>query len=115
MTIACGSCTLCCRSYVIGAISKEEADRLPRHGVMQVTQHHLDHTMSRVWTIKQEGGPSGLDCVFLGPKGCTVYEDRPAVCRNYDCRDRVLDTGASSRQMKARFATIVNAAMERIG
>jgi Fe-S-cluster containining protein len=25
-------------------------------------------------------------CVHLGKQGCTVYEQRPAVCRTFDCR-----------------------------
>ena len=25
-------------------------------------------------------------CVHLGGRGCTVYEQRPAVCRTFDCR-----------------------------
>jgi Fe-S-cluster containining protein len=25
-------------------------------------------------------------CVHLGERGCTVYEQRPAVCRTFDCR-----------------------------
>ena len=25
-------------------------------------------------------------CVHLGEQGCTVYEQRPAVCRTFDCR-----------------------------
>ena len=28
--------------------------------------------------------PNG-DCVYLGEKGCTIHERRPAVCRAYDC------------------------------
>lgn len=27
--------------------------------------------------------PGSRECVFLGEKGCTVYEDRPAACRYY--------------------------------
>ena len=30
------------------------------------------------------------DCLYLGPKGCEVYADRPVVCRTFDCR-RVMD------------------------
>jgi hypothetical protein len=25
-------------------------------------------------------------CIHLGPDGCTVYENRPAACRGFDCR-----------------------------
>jgi len=25
-------------------------------------------------------------CIHLGERGCTVYEQRPAVCRSFDCR-----------------------------
>jgi Fe-S-cluster containining protein len=25
-------------------------------------------------------------CIYLGERGCTVYEQRPSVCRSFDCR-----------------------------
>lgn len=29
--------------------------------------------------------PANQRCQFLGPKGCTVYEVRPLVCREFRC------------------------------
>ena len=39
------------------------------------------------YTIRQR--PSDLYCVHNDPttRGCTVYHNRPAVCRTYDCRN----------------------------
>jgi Fe-S-cluster containining protein len=29
-------------------------------------------------------------CVYLGPSGCSIYERRPLLCRNFDCRKHYL-------------------------
>jgi hypothetical protein len=29
-------------------------------------------------------------CVYLGPKGCTIYNRRPVLCRSFDCRKHYL-------------------------
>lgn len=33
----------------------------------------------------------GKGCRYLGPKGCTIYDRRPAECRAFDCRKMYLD------------------------
>lgn len=32
-----------------------------------------------------EHKPNG-DCFYLGESGCTIYNDRPAICAKFDCR-----------------------------
>lgn len=27
------------------------------------------------------------DCIYLGEKGCTIWPRRPAVCKEFDCRE----------------------------
>ena len=44
--------------------SSEEVQRLPRKTAAE-HEHALAH----------------LDCVYLGPQGCTVYAERPLICR----------------------------------
>ncbi len=31
----------------------------------------------------QKKRATGLNCTFLGPNGCTVYDERPLICRLY--------------------------------
>ena len=33
--------------------------------------------------------PSG-QCVYLGENGCTIYDQRPVLCRSFDCRKHYL-------------------------
>ena len=52
--------------------SSEEMARLPRK-----TQAEQDAALER------------LDCVHLGPNGCTVYEERPMICRLFGTSPRL--------------------------
>jgi Fe-S-cluster containining protein len=46
---------------------------------------------------KRENG--GKSCRYLGATGCTIYEKRPWVCRNFDCRVYMLQKfGGRNRQ-----------------
>ncbi|MEI8027105.1 MAG: YkgJ family cysteine cluster protein [Pseudomonadota bacterium] len=61
---SCGSCTLCCT--------------------------HLDIESEPGFSTLLSDGvdiakPKGQKCRFLGPGGCTVYEVRPLVCREFAC------------------------------
>ncbi|MBD8475538.1 YkgJ family cysteine cluster protein [Pseudomonas sp. CFBP 8770] len=37
--------------------------------------------LPRKTAAEQEAAMARLDCVHLGPQGCTVYEERPLICR----------------------------------
>lgn len=52
--------------------SSEEMARLPRKSVEE-----------------QEAALSELNCVHLGPQGCTVYEERPLICRLFGTTPRL--------------------------
>jgi hypothetical protein len=47
-----------------------------------------------------------LHCVFLGPSGCTVYSNRPEMCRAFDCRDMVLRMGGANRQARRALSRL---------
>jgi Fe-S-cluster containining protein len=83
--VRCGKgCAHCCRLWV--GITRDEAALLaervkagtahPDAGRME-RQRHWDSPMAFV------GKPAeATSCVFLGPdQACTVYEDRPSICR----------------------------------
>ena len=52
--------------------STEEMARLPRKS-----------------QAEQEAALERLDCVHLGPNGCTVYEERPMICRLFGTTPRM--------------------------
>lgn len=45
-------------------------------------------------------------CLFLGPRGCTVYSNRPEMCRAFDCRAMLLRMGGANRQARRALARI---------
>ena len=72
--VPCGSCTLCCQGDIV-ILHKEMGDRFSDYKVRRI---------GRAWVLQhQENG----DCIYLDrEKGCTIHHNRPAVCREFDCR-----------------------------
>lgn len=78
--------------------SSEEMSRLPRKT-----------------EAEQEAALNEFNCVHLGPKGCTVYSERPLICRLFGTTpkmacphgrrpDQMIDTGVE-RQVHQFIAT----------
>jgi Fe-S-cluster containining protein len=38
------------------------------------------------------------DCAYLGESGCTIHENRPTVCRQFDCRTMFLSMTRAERR-----------------
>lgn len=75
--VPCAGCTVCCKNEDV-VIRVEDGDILENyktHGKIRYgeTVQILDHQ------------PNG-DCVYLIENKCSIYEERPIVCRSYDCR-----------------------------
>jgi Fe-S-cluster containining protein len=57
-------------------------------------EHGDDAESFETYTVTKAGGKPEIflkktaagACVYLGPAGCTIYERRPVVCRDFDCR-----------------------------
>ncbi len=85
LRFTCTQCGDCCRShgeYIYVQVTDEDAKRLARHFGLTVPQFRREYTLpddelGRVLKFT-EGA-----CGFLGEKGCTVYEARPAQCRTW--------------------------------
>lgn len=74
--LKCGTCTTCCQwgndkalRPVLNCIELKQLERVFHEGQF-------------VLAAKDNG-----DCVYLGDNGCTIYDDRPEQCRNFDCRE----------------------------
>ncbi len=46
--------------------------------------------------------PGSKACRYLGSSGCTIYERRPWVCRNFDCRKYMLMKLAGTNRPERR-------------
>ncbi len=61
---SCGACTQCC--------IRLEIESKPGYS-------------TRLDTGEDLAKDAGVPCVYLGPRGCSIYEVRPAVCRQFAC------------------------------
>ena len=73
--VPCGACTACC--HYPGIVVDEKCDR--KHLAHLLTERSPDGE------LVLQRRPDGA-CVHLGERSCTFYEQRPAVCRTFDCR-----------------------------
>lgn len=84
-SVPCGACTLCCRGGEAIVLHPECGDN-PK-----------DYRTRVVWNPFKGDGPITIleqdpvthDCVYVGPFGCTIWEKRPVICREFDCRGMV--------------------------
>lgn len=87
-TVPCNSCNLCCRGGQVIIIMPEAGDDPTKY---KTTEALIEGTL----TLKQK---SNGDCIYLGKGGCGIYEDRPALCRHFDCRKMYLSTTKRTRR-----------------
>ncbi len=79
--VPCGPCRACCQQQVV-LLTPEDLPNLARYDHLELT--NKDQTI-RVLRNQPNG-----DCAHLGPDGCLIYEHRPHICRQYDCRKQFL-------------------------
>jgi len=95
----CRACGRCCMVFEIGPLRSEEADS-GRYQVYEDPFFEGDfHMKKHMPGWAPEWAKQGV-CVYLGPDmKCTIYEDRPDVCREFACRR---DAGDRRRYLLAR-------------
>lgn len=79
--VPCGACRGCCRSSMFIQIKPEETralNRIPR-ALLFVAPGLPDGHLLMGYT--EQG-----NCPMLVDNECSIYEDRPQTCRDYDCR-----------------------------
>lgn len=83
--VPCNGCTLCCQGEVIELV----------RGVDRVNDYQVKR-FHGAWVLDHK--PNG-DCVYLDrATGCTIWQRRPALCRDFDCRTvRETQLGVSRR------------------
>lgn len=73
--VPCGACSACCHYAGIPVDKTRDRQRLP----YLLTERNRDGDL----VLRQRADGA---CIHLGERGCTVYENRPATCRSFDCR-----------------------------
>ncbi len=67
--LICGSCRECCKG--------------PRELLITETGYSSYEKDGMTYLATQKNG----DCVYLFEGGCSIYEDRPQACQDFDCRE----------------------------
>jgi Fe-S-cluster containining protein len=83
-SVPCGACTLCCRGGEAIVLHPESGDRIADYETREVW--HPLYRDRAVHILQQR--PDG-SCVYVGPFGCTIWDKRPTICREFDCREFV--------------------------
>jgi len=79
--VPCGSCRGCCRSSMFVHIGPQETktiQRIPRKLLFPAPGLPKGHLLM--------GYNDKGECPMLIGNECSIYEDRPQTCRDYDCR-----------------------------
>jgi Fe-S-cluster containining protein len=79
--VACGECTACCTASYYVYVRADETRALAR--IPPALFEALPGLPDGVRAI---GFDARGHCPLLGESGCTIYEDRPQTCRDFDCR-----------------------------
>ena len=82
--VSCGGCTECCKSNQGLVLHPEHGDDVESYESRILAASGADG--DPVFELATENG----QCVYLGPKGCTIYDRRPYLCRSFDCRKHYL-------------------------
>ncbi len=90
----CTKCpAFCCSIYDRVQVTKRDIKRLARH--FELTYGVAERRFTTLWqkerVLRRKADPIfGKACKFLDPqsRGCTIYHDRPNVCREYPARTR---------------------------
>src|SRR5260370_1452310 len=89
----CRHCSRCCHHYDV-QVNPYEVARLARRIGTTTTAFRATSTRDGAGTALKRTDAGA--CVFLGTAGCTVYADRPLVCRLYPLGRRLTPEGAES-------------------
>lgn len=112
--VPCNGCAACCHLGVAIQTTKGEN---PRHFASELVPIDMTNQMgAHVWTLKRK--PDG-SCIYLQPDNkCGIYERRPLICREFDCRIQYLTQSRALRrrneQDEPRLKPIHKAALERL-
>lgn len=80
-TVPCGECTGCCTSSYFKRIEADEEETLKR-----IPKNLLSYSPGIPDGAVLLGYDEKGHCTMLKDNSCSIYEDRPQTCRDFDCR-----------------------------
>ncbi len=112
---SCVVCGVCCLIPQVVAVSAREAERLPAYTEVVLDAEHESVVVSRFIPRSNDSRCVNLVGTFGKEVGCTVYEDRPKCCRDFEAgSDRCheyrrmygLDPQLTTKQVESAMAKL---------
>jgi len=110
--VPCRGCTECCQSNQGLVLHPDQGDDVQSYRC-QVLGHRAAGDPVFALAADENGR-----CVYLGSKGCTIYDRRPYLCRSFDCRQHYLILRRQDRDNLVRIGlssrAVFNAGKSRL-
>ena len=118
VSVPCGRCQACCKNEaVVLQPAKGDVVESYLHWVMdgpivEATALSLGIDTKTLPVLQRK--PNG-DCIYLGPKGCTIHDRAPVMCRIFDCRKWYIKFMKSGQQtLHKKHQPILEAGRKRL-
>ncbi|HVY93394.1 MAG TPA: YkgJ family cysteine cluster protein [Bryobacteraceae bacterium] len=109
--VPCNGCIECCRSGQGLFLHPEQGDDVASYRTRTMT----GSAGESVFVLETTAAGA---CVYLGERGCTIYEHRPLLCRTFDCRKHYLILPRQDRdnlvRLKLSSRAVFNAGRARL-
>jgi Fe-S-cluster containining protein len=109
--VPCKGCIECCRSGQGLFLHPDQGDDVDSYRTRTVT----DTNGKSVFVLETTSQGA---CVYLGERGCTIYDRRPLLCRSFDCRKHYLILPRQDRdnlvRLKLSSRAVFNAGRARV-
>lgn len=93
--VPCNGCVACCKHEVV-VLFPEKGDDPSQYDCVEI---EIEGVVEKRHALRHKDNG---DCVYLGEKGCTIYDRTPAVCREFDCRTYFLAMDRNERRLHIR-------------
>lgn len=121
--VPCKGCTACCRGFQAICLFPEEGDIVENYDTMPFIERvkmesnglPLPAWLPDQWkTLQMIKFKENGDCIYLGEHGCTIYDNRPILCRSFDCRKNYLMWTKKRRMNSGQNQEVFTAGKQRI-
>jgi Fe-S-cluster containining protein len=116
--VLCGKCRACCQHETVvlqpakGDVVDSYLHWIMDGPIVEATARSLGIDAKTLPVLQRQ---SNGDCIYLGPKGCTIHDRAPVMCRLFDCRKFYVKYGrAGQPQINQKHNPIIEAGKKRL-
>lgn len=89
ISVPCGECADCCRNVIVQLYDYDLECGFPYKKIKnKKADMDADPKLGEYRLSRQKNG----GCTYFRNERCTIYENRPTVCRGFDCRNTIWGT-----------------------